>query len=59
MWVDMIKVGKLDYAIQIPRDVYDIVLAHQAKTLEKFRLKHGQEPTAKQKRTIALLSLDI
>jgi len=54
MWVDMTKVGKLDYAIQIPRDVYDIVLARQAKTLEKFRLKHGQEPTAKQKRTIAL-----
>jgi integrase len=54
MWVDMTKVGKLDYAIQIPRDVFDIVLARQAKTLEKFRLKHGQEPTAKQKRTIAL-----
>ena len=54
MWVDMTKVGKLDYALQIPRDVYDIVLARQAKTLEKFRLKHGQEPTAKQKRTIAL-----
>ncbi len=54
MWVDMTKVGKLDYAIQIPRDVYNIVLARQAKTLEKFRLKHGEEPTAKQKRTIAL-----
>jgi hypothetical protein len=54
MWMDMTKVGKLDYAIQISRDVYDIVLARQAKTLEKFWLKHGQEPTAKQKRTMAL-----
>jgi hypothetical protein len=54
MWVDMTKVGKLDYAIQIPRAVYDIVLARQVKTLERFRLKHGHEPTAKQKRTIAL-----
>jgi integrase len=54
MWVDMTKVGKLDYAVQIPRSVYDIVLARQATTLEKFRLKHGHEPTAKEKRTIAL-----
>jgi integrase len=54
MWVDMTKVGKLDYAVQIPRSVYDIVLARQAKTFEKFRLKHGCEPTAKEKRTIAL-----
>ena len=54
MWVDMTKVGKLDYAVQIPRSVYDIVLARQAKTLERFRQKHGHEPTAKEKRTIAL-----
>ena len=26
MWVDMTKVGKLDYAIQIPRDVYDLIV---------------------------------
>jgi integrase len=55
MWEDMTKVGKLDYAIQIPRSVYDIVVARQAKTLEKFRLKHGREPTAREKRAIALL----
>lgn len=54
MWVDMTKVGKLDYAIQIPRDIYDLVRARQAKTVEKFRLKHGRDPTAKQGRTIAL-----
>ena len=54
MWVDMTKVGKLDYAVQIPRSVYDIVLRRQAKTLEKFRLKHGRELTARENRTIAL-----
>lgn len=54
MWVDMTKVGKLDYAIQIPRDVYDLIIARQAKTAEKFRLKHGTEPTAQQRRMIAL-----
>jgi len=54
MWVDMTKVGKLDYAIQIPRDIYDLVRARQAKTLERFRLKHGVDPTAKQRRRIAL-----
>ena len=49
MWVDMTKVGKLDYAIQIPRGVYDIIRARQAKTIELFRLKHGVVPTAKQR----------
>lgn len=46
LWVDMTKVGKLDYAIQIPRDVYDLVLARQVKTVQKYRLKHGVEPSA-------------
>ena len=41
MWVDMTKVGKLDYAVQIPRGVYEIIRARQAKTTELFRLKHG------------------
>jgi len=54
LWVDMAKVGKLDYAIQIPRDVYDLVLNRQAKTVHKYRLKHGVDPTAAQRRTIAL-----
>lgn len=54
MWVDMTKVGKLDYATQVPRDVYDVIVARQAKTEEKFRLKHGVELTAGQRRTIAL-----
>jgi integrase len=54
LWVDMTKVGKLDYAIQIPRDVYDVVRARQAKTLERFGRRHGVEPTAKQRRAIAL-----
>ena len=54
MWVDMTKVDKLDYAIQIPRDVYDLVVDRQAKTAKKFRLKHGEEPTPAQRRTIAL-----
>ena len=54
LWVDMTKVGKLDYAIQIPRDVYDLVLNRQAKTVHKYRLKHGVDPTAAQRRTIAL-----
>src|SRR5579864_2281066 len=34
--------------------VYDIVLTRQAKTLEGFRLKRGREPTASEKRKIAL-----
>jgi integrase len=54
MWVDMTKVGKLDYAIQIPRPVYDLIRSRQAKTVERFRLKHGAEPTEKQRRAIAL-----
>ncbi len=54
MWVDMTKVAKLDYATQIPRGVYDLIRVRQAKTIERFRLKHGAEPTAKQKRVIAL-----
>ena len=54
MWVDMTKVGKLDYAIQIPRDVFDLIRIRQAKTIERFRLMHGVEPTIEQKRAIAL-----
>ena len=54
MWVDMTKVGKLDYAVQVPRDVYDLICARQAKTIERFRLRHGVEPTAAQRRSIAL-----
>ncbi|MGO9899421.1 MAG: tyrosine-type recombinase/integrase [Solirubrobacteraceae bacterium] len=54
MWVDMTKVGKLDYAVQIPRDVYDLIRARQIKTTERFRLKRGAEPTAKQQRALAL-----
>jgi integrase len=54
MWIDMTKVDKLDYAIQIPRDLYDLICARQAKTIERFRLKHGAAPTAKQRRLIAL-----
>ena len=54
LWVDMTKVGKLDYAIQIPRDVYEIILARQAKTMHRYRLKHGVEPSAAQRRRIAL-----
>lgn len=54
LWVDMTKVGKLDYAVQIPRDVYDLIRSRQAKTIERFRLKHGVEPTAAQQRAIAL-----
>lgn len=54
LWVDMTKVGKLDYAVQIPRDVYDLIRVRQAKTIERYRLKHGNEPTAKQQRVVAL-----
>jgi integrase len=54
MWVDMTKVGKLDYAVQIPRDIYDLIRVRQAKTIERFGLKHGTEPTAKQQRVVAL-----
>lgn len=54
LWVDMTKVGKLDYAIQIPRDVYDLIEVRQAKTERRYRLKHGADPTAAQRRTLAL-----
>jgi hypothetical protein len=37
-----------------PRDVYDTVRARQTKTVERFRLRHGTEPAASQRRTIAL-----
>jgi integrase len=54
MWVDMTKVGKLDYAIQIPRHVYDLIRARQAKTIGRYGLRHGADPTAQQQRVIAL-----
>lgn len=54
LWVDMTKVGKLDYAIQIPRDVYDLIRARQVKTAHRYQLKHGTDLTATQRRTIAL-----
>lgn len=54
LWVDMTKVGKLDYAIQVPRDVYDTIRARQATTIERFRLKLGTEPTVAERRRIAL-----
>ena len=54
MWVDMTKVDKLDYAIQIPRSVYDTIRARQAKTIEAFRQQFGTDPTAAQQRAIAL-----
>lgn len=54
LWVDMTKVGKLDYAIQIPRDIYDLVRARQHKTLTRFRARSGRDPSAAERRTIAL-----
>lgn len=54
LWVDMTKVGKLDYAIQIPRDVYDLIRARQDKTLARFRAKFGRGPSAGERRAIAL-----
>ena len=54
LWVDMTKVGKLDYAIQIPRDVYDLIRARQAKTLDRFRAKLGRDPSAGERKAIAL-----
>ena len=51
MWVDMTKVGKLDYAIQIPRDIYDLIRTRQGKTLQRFRAKFGADPTPKQRRS--------
>jgi hypothetical protein len=50
----MTKVGKLDYAIQIPRDVFDPITARQVTTTRRYRLKHGVEPTAAQRRRLAL-----
>ncbi|HCU94789.1 MAG TPA: site-specific integrase [Actinobacteria bacterium] len=54
LWVDMTKVGKLDYAIQIPRDVYDLIRARQDKTTARFRAKFGRSPSAGERRAIAL-----
>ena len=54
LWVDMTKVGKLDYAIQIPRDIYDLIRARQHKTLARFRAKLGREPAPGERRVIAL-----
>jgi len=54
MWVDMTKVGKLDYAIQIPRDTYDLIRTRQDKTLQRFQAKFGDDPTPGQRRTVAL-----
>lgn len=50
----MTKVGKLDYAIQIPRDVYELIGTRQAKTERRYRLKHGTDPTTTQRHRIAL-----
>ena len=50
MWVDMTKVDKLDYAIQIPRRVYDLIWTWPATTTERFLLRHGTEPTARHRR---------
>jgi integrase len=54
LWVDMTKVGKLDYAIQIPRDVYDLIRARQHKTLDRFRARTGRGPSAAERKAIAL-----
>jgi integrase len=54
LWVDMTKVGKLDYAIQIPRDIYDLVRARQRTTASRFRAGTGRDPSAAERRTIAL-----
>ncbi len=54
LWVDMTKVGKLDYAIQVPRDIYDLIRARQRKTLDRFRAKLGRDPSAAERRVIAL-----
>jgi integrase len=53
-WFDMTKVGLLDYCVQIPRNVYDVIVARQAKTAERFRLAFGRLPTPDERRAIAL-----
>lgn len=54
MWVDMTKVDKLDYAIQIPKDIFDLIRNRQSVTIDRYERRHGTEPTAGQRRRIAL-----
>jgi integrase len=53
-YFDMTKVGKLDYAVQIPIGVYEVIKERQTKTAERFRLRFGRQMTASERRSVAL-----
>lgn len=54
LWHDQTKVGNFDAAIRIPERLYELLDARRGKTLRQFRQRHGRNPTAKERRTIAL-----
>ncbi|CAL9676987.1 hypothetical protein SUDANB105_07989 [Streptomyces sp. enrichment culture] len=53
-WHDQTKVGNYDEAIRIPERLYQRIEQRQAKTIHRFREKHGRLPTPDEKRRIAL-----
>lgn len=53
-YFDMTKVGQLDYAVQIPINVYEVIKERQAKTAERFRLRFGRQMTVQERLTVAL-----
>jgi integrase len=53
-WFDQTKNGNLDYAVFVPREVYERIQQRQEKTAERFRLKFGRLPSAKERQKLAL-----
>lgn len=53
-WHDQTKVGNYGEAIRIPEHLYQRIEQRQAKTIHRFREKHGRLPTPDEKRRIAL-----
>ncbi|MGW1974204.1 hypothetical protein [Streptomyces sp. NPDC001889] len=54
LWHDQTKVGNLAEAIRIPETIYLRLQKRQQTTLERFKDRHGWQPTAKKRAGLAL-----
>jgi site-specific recombinase XerD len=58
LWHDQTKVGNYNEAIRIPEILFARLGARQAKTLARFEDRHGRQPTAAERTTMALFPTD-
>ncbi|MDI5962568.1 tyrosine-type recombinase/integrase [Streptantibioticus silvisoli] len=53
-WHDQTKVGNYDVAIRIPERLYNLIVARQSKTMDRYFARFGRRPTGAERANMAL-----